>query len=188
MLFRPRVSGSSLEHILAVQCEVSHSEVPRLSGGDGQVGRQRGSNSAHALSQKSPTRQVLVFRVPEKTIQFHSTPACSAPSSPVREDLELSAIICTVNALNDYNEADVILNLKDEFKKQLESFLECQREVDGKLRERVGLIKNNGLSADQNLLKAARMETIKGKIKQKIKTHVNKLRAQGPGEGKCCQN
>ena len=104
----------------------------------------------------------------------------------VQQTLENWAVV--KDALNDYNEADVFLNLKDEFKKQLESFLECQREVDGKLRERVGLIKNNGLSADQNLLKAARMETIKGKIKQKIKTHVNKLRAQGPGEGKCCQN
>ena len=104
----------------------------------------------------------------------------------VQQTLENWALV--KYALKDYNEADVFLNLKDEFKKQLESFLECQREVDGKLRERVGLIKNNGLSADQNLLKAARMETIKGKIKQKIKTHVNKLRAQGPGEGKCCQN
>ena len=104
----------------------------------------------------------------------------------VQQTLENWAVV--KDALNDYNEADVFLNLKDEFKKQLESFLECQREVDGKLRERVGLIKNNGLSADQNLLKAARMETIKGKIKQKIKTDVNKLRAQGPGEGKCCQN
>ena len=104
----------------------------------------------------------------------------------VQQTLENWAVV--KDALNDYNEADVFLNLKDEFKKQLESFLECQREVDGKLRERVGLIKNNGLSADQNLLKAARMETIKGKIKQKIKTHVNKLRAQGPGERKCCQN
>ena len=41
----------------------------------------------------------------------------------VQQTLENWAVV--KDALNDYNEADVFLNLKDEFKQQLESFLEC---------------------------------------------------------------
>ena len=71
------------------------------------MGRQRGPNSAHALSKKSPTSQVLVARVPEKTVQFHSTPACSGPSSPVSEDLDLSIITSAFNMAEDDIEGEL---------------------------------------------------------------------------------
>ena len=78
------------------------------------------------------------------------------------------------DSLDDYTVEDVFLHLREEFKEQLEKFLEIQKTVDRNMRDKINLLRDN----PENNQAVVKFEALKGKFKQKIKTHVNQLRAK----------
>ena len=78
------------------------------------------------------------------------------------------------DSLDDYNVEDVFLHLPEQFKEEHDNFREIQKTLDRNMRDRINLLRDN----PENNQAVVKLESFKGKFKQKIKTHVNQLRAK----------